>query len=87
MQWPIRLNLPSFFDVDVNHLTRVFALIAPDRLGRLQRRKPVEAQPPQDPADGHRRYTDLDGDQLDGVALPAQRLDCCARGRRDLAWQ
>jgi hypothetical protein len=31
MQWPTLLNLPSFFDVDVDQLARVLALIAAQR--------------------------------------------------------
>ena len=65
------VELAELFDVDVNQLTRVLALITPDWLDRLQRREPVEAQSPQDPADRRRRDADFGGDLLAGVALPA----------------
>ena len=81
------LEAAELLDVDVDQLAGMLALVAAHRLGRLQRREPVETQPPQDAADGRRRHADLGGDLLAGVALPAQSLDGGARGRRCLAWQ
>ena len=81
------IELAELLDVDVDQLTRVLALIAPDRFSRLQRGELVEAEPPQDPADSRRRDADLGGNLLAGVALPAQSLDRRALGRRCLAWQ
>ncbi len=80
-------ELAELFDVDVNQLTRMFALIAAHRFSRFQITHPVQSQPPQDPADSRRRHTDLGSNMLAGVALPAQRLDHRARGGRCLAWQ
>ena len=39
------VELAELFDVDMNQFTRLLALITPDRLGRLQRREPVEVAP------------------------------------------
>lgn len=40
----------ELFDVEVDQLTRVLALIAADRLGWLQRSQPAQAEPAQDAA-------------------------------------
>ena len=77
----------ELFDVDVDQFAGMLALIAADRLGRFQRREPVEAVPPQHTADGSRRDAELGGDLLACVALPAQSLDGGTRGRRCLAWR
>ena len=53
------VELTELFDVDVDELARLLALIAPDRLGRLQRTELVETAPPQDAADGGGRDRDL----------------------------
>src|SRR6187399_2708950 len=42
----------ELLDVDVDHLTRMLAFVAPHRFARLQRRDPVEPEQPQDAADG-----------------------------------
>ena len=81
------IELAELLDVDVDDLAGRCALVAADRLGRLERRKPVEAQALQDAADGGGRNADLGGDLLAGVALPAQSLDRRASGRRRLAWR
>ena len=51
------------------------------------RAAPVEAEPPQDPADGGRRDSELGGDLAAWVALPTQRLDGSTGGGRCLARQ
>ena len=81
------IELAELFDVDVDDLAGRGAFIATDRLGRLERRQAVEAQPLEDAADGGRRNADLGGDLLAGMALPAQSLDRRADGRRRLAWR
>jgi hypothetical protein len=69
------IELAELFDVDVDDLTRGGAFVATDRLGRLERRQPIEPQPFEDAADGGRRDSDFRGDLLAGVALPAQNFD------------
>ena len=81
------LETAEFFDVEANDLAGMFALVAANRLGRLQRREPVEAELPQDPADGGRRDAELGGDLAAWVALPTQRLDGSTGGGRCLARQ
>src|SRR5262249_42873728 len=81
------IELAELFDVDVDQFAGMFTLIAPHRLGRVQVAQSVQTQPPQDAAHSRRRETDLGRDLLAGVALPAQRLDGSARGRRGLARQ
>lgn len=81
------VELAELFDVDVDQLAGVFALIAPHRLGRFQVAPSIQAEPPQDTADGRWRDTDLGCDLLAGVALPAQRLDFGTCGDRGLAWR
>src|ERR1700751_6280736 len=75
----------ELFDVEVDQLARVLTLISAHRLGWFQRREPVEPEPPQDAADGRRRYPDFDRDLLAGVALSPQRLDGSTSGSRRLA--
>jgi hypothetical protein len=65
----------------------VLALVAAYRLGRLQGRELVDAEPQQDAADGRRRQPDLGRNLLARIALAAQNLNDSARGRRRLAWQ
>ena len=65
----------ELLDVDVDHLARMFALVAADRLARLQRTDPVEPEPLQDAADRGRRHVQFGGDLLAGATLAAQRLD------------
>src|SRR5690606_37849357 len=75
----------QLFDVDVDHLTRALAFVAPRRLRWLARRRPGEPQPPQHPAD--RGFRDPNGgrDLLAGVALPAQVRHRLALGSGSLA--
>ena len=75
------LETTELFDIDVDDLARVLALVAAHRFGRLQGRELVGAEPLQDAADGRRRRANLYGDLLAGVALPAQSLNGGARGR------
>ena len=70
---PMRLNLPSFFDVD--DLAGSGALVAADRLGGLERGKPVETKRPENATHGGGRDPGLGGDLLARMTLPAQSLD------------
>ncbi len=81
------LEAAEFFDVEVNHLAGMGALVSANRLRRLQRLQRVEAQPAQDAADGGRADADFACDLLSGVALTAQSLDGGGRRRRGLAWR
>ena len=82
-----RADPAELLDVEVDKLAGVLALIAADRLGRLQRGQPIQPEPAQDAADGCGRYSKFAGDLLARVALPAQRLDSGTCGCRGLAWQ
>ena len=79
------IELAELFDVDVEDLAGGGPFVATDRLGRFERRKPVEAEALENAADGGRRHADFDGDLLAGMALPAQSLDRRGCGRRRLA--
>src|SRR4029450_11386634 len=46
------IELAELFDVDVDQLAGMLALIAPHRLGGLERAEPVEPEPPQDAGHG-----------------------------------
>src|ERR1700730_13080965 len=81
------LETSELFNIDVDDLDGMLALVAAHRFGRFQRREFVEAEPLQDAADGRRRHANLCGNLLGGVALPAQSLHDCARRRRRLARQ
>jgi hypothetical protein len=89
--WPVRspvidpIELAQLLDVDVEDLAWRGSFMAANRLGRLERRQPVEAEPPENAADGCRRNPDLGRDLLAGMTLPAQCLDRRAGGRRRLA--
>ncbi len=63
-----RADASKLLDVEVDQFAWMVALIAPDRLCRLEGRQLVEAEPPQDATDGRRRHADLGGDLLGGVA-------------------
>jgi len=52
-----RADPAELLDIEMDKLARVLALIATDRLGRLQRSEPVETEPTQDAADGRVRYS------------------------------
>ena len=81
------IETAELFDVEVDHLTRMIAFIAPHWLDRLQCREPVEAQPSQDATDRGRRNTQFVRNLLAGVALPPQSFHGCACGRQSLAWR
>ena len=81
------IELAELLDVDVDDLAGRGAFIAADRLGRLERRQPIEAQAFEDATDGGDRDADFRGDLLAGVALPAQSLNPFAGGRTYLAWR
>src|SRR5207302_10899939 len=53
------LETTELFDIDVDDLAGVLALVAAYRLGRLQGRELVNAKPLQDTADGRRRHADI----------------------------
>ena len=72
----------ELLDIEVDQFTRVLALIAADRLSRLQRGQPVQAKPVQDTADGCRRDAEFGGDLLAGPTLAAQGLDLLDNGCR-----
>jgi hypothetical protein len=72
--WPVRspmmpiwLNFAELFDVDVDQLAGMLALVASHRLGRLKRAEPIETQPTKDAAHRRRRDGKLPGDLLAGV--------------------
>jgi hypothetical protein len=48
------LEAPKLFDIEMNELAGIVALVAPYRLSRLQRAQPVQPQTPEDAADGRR---------------------------------
>ena len=81
------IELAKLLDVDVDDLAGRGAFIAADRLGRLERRQPVEAQAFEDATDGGGRDADFRSDLFAGVALPAQSLNPFAGGRTCLAWR
>jgi hypothetical protein len=66
------IEFAELLSVDVADLARLGALIAAHRIGRLERRQAVQAQPFQDTADSRRRNTDLARDRIAGAARPAQ---------------
>src|SRR6516162_7684132 len=66
-----RADPAELLNIEMDQLARVLALIAADRLGRLQRGESVQPEPMQDAADGCWRYPDLGCDLLARVALPA----------------
>jgi hypothetical protein len=65
------IELAQLLDVDVEDLSWSGPFIATDWLGRIERRQAIEAQPPEDAADGGGRNPDFRGDLRAGVALPA----------------
>ena len=69
------LEPSELFDVEVEQLAGVGALVAPDRRGRRQVLGPAQPAPSQAAADRGRRDADLPGDLVTGPALPAQRGD------------
>ena len=87
MRWPVRLNLPSFLDIDVDQLAGMFASVAAHRLGRLQGFELVQPEARQDAANGGRRDRHRDGDLPAGPALAPERLDPFDDGRRGRSMQ
>jgi hypothetical protein len=81
------IELAELLDVDVDDLAGRGAFLAADRLGGLERRQSVEAEPPENAADGGGRDANLRGDQCAGMALPAQSLNPFAGSRTWLAWR
>src|SRR6266700_5712618 len=65
------IELAELFDVDMDQLSRMFALIAAHRRSWFQVAHPVQSQPPQDATDGRCRHPNLGGNLPAGVALPA----------------
>src|SRR3954466_14746282 len=62
----LTLEAAELLDVDVDELARLRALVAANRLGRLERRETVEAKPLEDAADGGGRDPGLNRDLLAG---------------------
>src|ERR1700733_5094067 len=85
MPCPTEPMRSSFLIVKMDQFAWMVALIAPDRLCRLEGRELVEAEPPQNAADGRRRHADLGSDLLGRVAPSPQCLDRRACGRSCLA--
>jgi hypothetical protein len=69
------IEFSQLLDVDVEDLAWRGAFIAANRLGRLERRQPVEAEPLENTADGCGRNADLARDLLTGMTL------FCAKSR------
>ncbi len=65
----------AFPDVAMDELAGLIPLVTADRLGWLEHDDAVEAETPDDAADGSRRDTDLGGNLFAGPALPAQGLN------------
>ena len=65
----------ELLDVDVDQFAGALALVAPDRLGRLQGFQSVEPEPAQDAADGGRRQAGFLGNLCAAPALTTQRRD------------
>src|SRR5271156_4097694 len=76
------IDSTELFDVEVDHLARMFTLIPAHRLRRLQGRELVEPEPPQDAADSGGRHPDLRCDLLAGAALTPKRRDLIDNGLR-----
>jgi hypothetical protein len=68
---PHRANTAELLDVDVDELTRVFALIAPNRFSGFQGIQLIQAEPPQNTTDSGWRDADLRSDLLSHPALAA----------------
>src|SRR5665213_3730439 len=72
----------ELFDVDVDQLSRMLALIADHRLSRLQVLEPAQARGSKHSAHRGRRDLDLPGDLLAREALATQRDDLLNLPRR-----
>ena len=68
---PHGANAAELLDVDVDELTRVFALIAPDWFSGLQGIQLIQTEPPQNTTDSRWREADLRSDLLTRPALTA----------------
>jgi len=80
---PVRADAAEFLHVDVDQLARPGALVATDRLRRLQAREPAEADPQEHRRDGRGRHPEELGDL--GTGHPhapegGDRLDPSGRG-------
>ena len=69
------LEAREFLDVEVEQLTGVLPLVAPDRRGRREGVEPVKPCPPQDPTDGGGRHPHGPRNLDPRLALEAQRRD------------
>ena len=69
------VNAAELFDVDVDQLAGVLALITAHRFGRLQRSHSVEPKAAQDARDGRLRDAGLACDLRPGPALAPQAFD------------
>ena len=58
------LEAAELLDIDVDQLAGMLALVAADRFGRLQGSDAIEAETPEDAADGRRRDAQFGGDLL-----------------------
>ena len=76
------LEAAELLDVDVDQLARAIPLVAADRLGGLERLNAVEAEPPENAADGGWRDPDLGGDLFAGPALAPQGFNPLDSGHR-----
>jgi len=72
---PDRADPAEFLDVEMDEFARVLALIAADRLSRLESTQPIDPQAFQDAADGGGGDAEFSGDRLAGQALTAQGFD------------
>jgi hypothetical protein len=64
MRWPGFSKRPSFFDIDMDHVPRVFALVANNGLGWFEVLDTAQASPAEHPADGCWRDLGFTGDLL-----------------------
>jgi len=69
------LEAAELFDVEMDQLAGVVALVATHRRSGVQIAQAAEPGTPQDPAYRGRRDADIAGDLLAGDALPAQLDD------------
>src|SRR3954471_21966692 len=72
----------ELFDIDVDQVAGMFALVAANRRGGFERLHAVEAEAPEDAADRGRRDADCGRDVLARPALAAQGFDGRDRGCR-----
>jgi hypothetical protein len=70
-----RADFAELFDIDMDELAGMLALVTPHRLGGLKCLPAIEPQPPQDAENRCSRDTGLARDLRSGPALTPQRLD------------